>query len=1007
MFSSVQKLAVFLALILGFSGFVLAQSGRGRTPTAPPPKPTPKPNVPATTVLGIPDGGKLVKQDLDGVTSRFALRNGLTVLVREKHSAPLVAINVTVKSGILAEPDDAAGIARLTHRAILRGTATRNGAAIDRAVAKLGGVFTSQVGYDQTSFTLIAPAESYQAMIELLSDVILHPAFQSDEVKKAAGEVLLESKRAQDRIEQASLEKLFAAAFTTHRLKRGSAVVESFLASVTREQVQAFYQAHYQPANTVITVLGDVFMLPAIGQVQLQFGNYKAGTPPPTSGSPQTANNKQPPPTAAQKATEEKMAPVTAAASATEPSTPPTVQATTLVEASQDRLRYGNARADLGQSLVTVGYRLPAFKTDKEGLKEVATVQVLAAVLGLGDGSRLYQGLREGLASRDKQSVASEVSAVYKNYSNVELLIAQMWVAPDRIDRAEAEYFREIERFRREIISDGELERAKALLEKQRFDLMARFEDEAEALSVFQARLGDWRLFDSVPARIRAVTPQEVQQAAAKYLALSATTVAEVEPRTATPRTFTPDKFAELIVTFAPTAAQPIAPGDAKPATALKTFAQGPERNPLSEGQNIIIASVPLPIKDFSVLRGPRAYVREDKSLPLLSISVLFQGGRLIEDPTTSGTTELMLRSMVKSTTSRKADLIALELESYGGQIHIVNEPDFFGLTLDVLSRNAENAVKLLLDIVENPFFGKEEVGREKAILLADQLGRRDDDVARATDLLWASLYPGHPYGLPRLGLAEPVKGATEEALEAWHGRTIKRQYPLVVLVGDTDGSALVSRIFSEGLKRGDLDKTLKVNLPTALPSPDDKIEPRVRFLTTQVVGLRTPALPQVGQAANQADDQSVLAMLATMASLGKVNEELRDTLALVDALTIKNEARVAGGAFLAAFASSPENESKAREALLAELKKLATAPPSDDDFEQSRNATIGRYFISLQQHPVRALEYARAIVFNHRPSDVESQPDALRAVKKNDIKRLAEKLNQAQPGQGVVRAGK
>lgn len=305
MFSSVQKLAVFLALILGFSSFVLAQSGRGRTPTAPPPKPTPKPNVPATTVLGIPDGGKLVKQDLDGVTSRFALRNGLTVLVREKHSAPLVAINVTVKAGILAEPDAAAGIARLTHRAILRGTATRNGGAIDREVAKLGGVFTSQVSYDQTSYTLIAPSESYQAMVELLSEVILHPAFQSDEVKKAAGEVLLESKRAQDRTEQSSIEKLFAAAFTTHRLKRGSAVVESFLASVTREQVQAFYQAHYQPANTVITVLGDVFMLPAIGQVQLQFGNYKAGTPPQTSGSPQTANNKQPPPTAAQKAGEE------------------------------------------------------------------------------------------------------------------------------------------------------------------------------------------------------------------------------------------------------------------------------------------------------------------------------------------------------------------------------------------------------------------------------------------------------------------------------------------------------------------------------------------------------------------------------------------------------------------------------------------------------------------------------------------------------------------------------
>jgi len=1012
MFSCVKKPAVSLALILLLFSNALAQSGRGRTPTAPP-KPAPKPTVANPTVLGVPDGGKLVKQDLEGVTSRFALKNGLTVLVREKHSAPLVTINIRVKSGILTEPDEAAGIARLTYKALLRGTATRNGAAMERQVAKLGGIFTSEVSYDCTSFTLIAPAESYQAMVELLADLFLNPAFKDDDVKKAAGEVLLDAKLAQDRLEQASQEKLYAAAFTTHRLKRGSAVSDSFLASVKSEQVRAFYQANYQPANTLITVLGDVFMLQALGQVQLQFGNFKAAsTPPPAAASQPQVTGKTTPITAkpvsatGTKTVEEKPVP-TATAPATEQIAAPAVQPTTLEEAAQDKLRYGNARADIHQSLITIGYRTPAFKADKEGLKEVAALQVLAAVWGLGDGSRMYQGLREGLASRDKQSVASRVSTNYQTVGNIGMLVAQMTVAPDRIDRAEAEYFREIERFRREIISQGELQRAQSLLEKERYDSMATFESEVELLAGYQAQFGDWRLFDSHWSRIRAVTAQDVQQAAAKYLTLSNTTVAEYEPRTASPRTFTPDKFAELLVTFAPTVAQPIAPGEAKPAIALKTFSQGSERNAVTEGQNIIIASVPLPVKDFSVLRGPRAYVREDKSLPLISISVLFQGGRLIEEPATSGTTELMLRSMLKSTTTRKADLIALELETYGGELHIVNEPDFFGFTMEVLSRNAETAVKLLLDLVENPYFGKEEVAREKAILLADQLERRDNDIARATELLWASLFPGHPYGLPRLGSADVVKGINEAALEAWHGKTIKRQYPMVLLVGDTDGSALVSRIFSEGLKRGDLDKTLKVNLPNQYAAPEDKIEQRQRVATTQAVGFRlAPATPpQTSQSSSQADEQAVLAMLTQIASLGKINEEMRGNLGLVDSLTIKTDPRLAASLFLARFATTPENEAKAREAFQAELLKLAAAPPTDEEFEQGRNATIGRYFISLQRHPARALEYARAVIFNRKPSDVESQPDLLRAIKKADIKRIAEKLNQ--PGRGVVQAGK
>ncbi len=1012
MFRSVLKLASFLVVVSLFVVVTFAQSGRGRT--QPVPKPTPKPNLPKPTVLGIPEGGKLIRQDLDNATSRFALRNGLTVLVRERHSAPLVAINVTINAGILNEPDESAGIARLVQKTILRGTGKLNGAAIEKEVARLGGVFRSEVTYDRTVYTLIAPTESYNAMVELLADLILNPAFKDDELKKAAAEVLLDSKRAQDNVRQSSKEKMFAAAFTTHRLKRGSGVSESFLSSVTREQAMAFYQSHYQPAKTVVTVLGDAFTLNAIGQVQLRFGNYKAvSASPPVPGNKQIAAGKQTPANKEQKASANEITGNTPTQPADAQTAPdqiaaPIQQATTLEETAQEKLRYGNARADIGQSLVTIAYRTPAFKSNKEGLKDLAALQMLAAVLGLGDGSRLHQGLRDGLASRDKLSVASEVGMSYETYPNVGMLIARMWVEPNRIDRAEAEYFREIERFRREIISEGELQRAKSLLEKAHYDSIATFESEAELISGYQLNFGDWRLFDSAPARLRAVTAQDVQQAAAKYLTLAATTVAEYESLSAAARTFTPEKFAELVVTFAPEAVQPASAIEAKPAIALKTFAQGAERNPDTEGQNIIVASVPLPIKDFSVLRGPRAYVREDKSLPVLSVAVLFQGGRLVEDQTSSGTTELMLRTMAKSTTTRKSDLIALELETYGGQLHIVNEPDFFGFTLDVMSRNAENAVKLLLDAVENPYFGKEEVAREKAILLSDQIRHRDDDDARADELLWASLFPGHPYGLPRYGLAEIVKTMTEEKLEEWHGKTIKRQYPLVVLVGDTDGSALVSRIFSEGLKRGDLDKSLKVNLPPLQTSPEDKLEQRARIVTTQTIGFRTAsALPPqlLNQNANVPDDYYAMEMLATMASSGKLSEELQTKQGLVDSLRIKNQPRLASGIFAIRFVTLPENESKARDALQTELDKLAATPPSDNEFELGRNAAIGRYAIALQSNPARAMEYARAVIFNRNPSDVESQPDGIRTVRKADIKRVADKLKIV--GRGVVQAGK
>jgi zinc protease len=971
--------------------------------------------MPATGVLGVPEGGKLTAHELDGAISRAVLRNGLTVIIRERHSSPLVAVNVSVKAGLINDPDDLAGMSRLTRYMVLKGTAKRPGAAVDRDVAKLGGTLSSEIGYDLTSYSLIAPSESYQAMVELLADLIQNPTFKPEDVKVAAQLALLESRREQDEADRAAIEKLFATAFAANRLKRGVAVSDAFPSRATRDQAMAFYQNFYHPANTVVTIVGDIFALKALGQIQVNFGDFKKATsnqqPAPAPDAPKTTA-----------ATSGRGSRIEDRGSRVEDRSPQSQspgpqpqspgpqpenprssildpRSSILEEPPQDRLRYGNSRADMSESVVTIGYHTPALKADKEA----ATLQMMAAVLGLGHGSRLWQGLREGQSSRDKAGVVFEIEANQLSLPGAGMYVARMRVDPARIDRAEAEFFREIERFRRELIGEAELARARVMLEKEYLDTASRYEAEAATLARYQIQSGDHKLFDKILKQIRAVTAQEIQQAAAKYLTLANASIHEYESAKAISRAFTPEKFAELILTFEPRAAQSIRPDEVKPAVALKAFQQGEERGQASEGQNVILASVPLPIKDFSVLRGPRAYVREDKAYPKISVGVYFQGGRLIEDKTTSGMTELMLRSMMKSTTTRKFDLIVHELESYGGKIRIVNEPDFFGFTLDVMSRNAENAVKLLLDIIENPFFDKTEVAREREAVIADQARLRDDSRQRSIELMWDSLYPiegGHPYGLPRFGLPEVVRGTNEEKLEAWHAKTVKKQFPLVVIVGDTDGSALVSRIFSEGLKRNELDKTIKANLPNSYATPDDKIEQRSRQSSTLATGFRSPVATPEKQ-----NDLLALAMLGTMASSGKLIEELRDKQGLTDGVFLISDQRLAAGVFLAQMATLPENEQRAREALQAALESLAAAQPSDDEFEQGRNAEIGRYAIALQDHNARTLEYARAVIFGLKPADVEAQPDLIRAVKKTDIKRVAESvMKSGQAGHGIVR---
>jgi len=752
------------------------------------------------------------------------------------------------------------------------------------------------------------------------------------------------------------------------------------LAPATPESVTAFYRRYYQPRNLVVTVVGDIFSLPALGQIQLKFGALGG------SGEPLTAGPAV--------------------------DTRPAGNA----EEAAGMLQYSHALASIRQSVVTIGYRLSApagqagRKLTEAELKERAVLEVLAAVLGLGRGSRLNQGLRDGQASRDKSSVAVATSVwpEPEDGDGGRWLIAQMVVDPARIDRAEAEYLREIERFRREVISEGELRRAIVMLEKRHYDRLETIEGEAHQLTCRQLLDGDYRVAEAALTRQRTVTAVEVQQAAARYLVLNRMVVRELEPAESpaggpaklSARSFTPEKFADLVVTFAPGAARAVSPEEVKPATVLKTFQQGAERMlPVNE-QNVVVAPIPLPVRDFSVLRGPRAYVREDKSRPIIAVTIVFQGGRLQETSATSGTTELMLRSMLRSTTTRRADLIAHELESYGADVRVVNEPDFYGFTIDVLSRNAEPAVKLLLEIIESPFFDREEVAREKAILVAEQEVARDEMAVEAREHLLGSIFPNHPYSLPRLGRAEAIGPLNADQLEAWHTKSIRRQYPFVFLVGDTDGSSMVSRIFSDGLKRGELDKTLKISLPTQFPPSQDRVSPTGWPLTFQSVGFRIGS-----QAFSTPIDHLAAAMLAELISSGS---PLADTLyreGLTTAIRIGVEQNLAGSYLCAEVASLPGNETAVLDQLSREFQRLVNSVATEGEFEVARNAAIGRYAIDLQSHARRTFEYARAALIGRKPADVEGQPEATIGVRRSDLKRVAEGIfKNSAGGRGVLR---
>ncbi|HVF89587.1 MAG TPA: hypothetical protein VNH22_05935, partial [Blastocatellia bacterium] len=152
--SKASSIAVLIVLIFAIlPGPAWPQSGRGR-----PRVPTRESAGPPPPPVTVPASSAVVKQEQSGNTSRFLLRNGITVIISEQHAAPVVAAVACFKAGRANEPLSAGGTGRLLANAIITGAGRENSRAVTD-IRALGGQLTADVSYFSTSFNILVSPE--------------------------------------------------------------------------------------------------------------------------------------------------------------------------------------------------------------------------------------------------------------------------------------------------------------------------------------------------------------------------------------------------------------------------------------------------------------------------------------------------------------------------------------------------------------------------------------------------------------------------------------------------------------------------------------------------------------------------------------------------------------------------------------------------------------------------------------------------------------------------------
>ncbi len=969
--SRVLSLIILTSTILTNTAF--AQSGRGRPKVAPPASPAPATPL---EVINIPASAAVIKQEQAGTLSRFVLRNGITLVISEQHATAIAAAVAYFKADPLDGPA-AASVSRLLARATLGGSVLRPDGRSVAELRALGAQIEGAVLNDGTAYSLLSSPEKINDALAILADTLQNPALDSATIRREIPFVIEEQKRTNALslnsfgVTQLSRPNLTdfdsPAAYSLSRvlnLAIGNHPSES-LSSTTRDQLVEFHRSHYRPDNLIISVAGDVSTFNTLVAIQKLFGAFgvKAEEAP---GARTSATAKG-----------------TMAGARKPPDTPAETKQIAKVDTPElpapapDKLRYYNDRADINQSYVSVTFRVPGASSN-----DAPALEVLSAIAGLGKSSRLVSSLTDG------QMAANEVHTDYLASTREGFLTVQMAIAVDSrqgasLDKAEAAMFKELTRLRNERPGDVELARARTLLEKRFLDETSNYLGRALALAREEVAASGLRLMLDYPARIGAVRAEDVQRVAAQYLTSSNTSIHEYEPLSAPARTFDSDAFALTVKTWAPAfdvraeAVVSRAPEAKSSSTAPQGSATGPDRRALLENMQ------PLPVKDFSTLNGPKTFVREEHSQPTVTVAIFFQGGRLIEDPSSSGMTELMLRSILYGTTRRSYAQLNDEWDGLGANVRIVNEPDFFGFMLSVFSRNADHALKLLRDSIEEPAFRDDDIARARLGQVSSIREARDSGVRRSRELVLQAMFSGNAYSLPAHGREEVINAATSEKIGDWYARAIKRQLPVAIIVGDTAGSALVSSQLAEGFKRRDVDTVIQVKTPKPVTAAE-KVEGRQSERTTVAIGFPGPK--------GQNLDQTAIELIesALNGEGGRLIRELRDKQSIARVAVLDHDALFAVGVVSAFATTTAADEQRARAALIAALERLSGETIDESELSVARALAKTSRTALMQSQAEHAILYAKAVFYQLPAAGVDSFDEQVLKLTADDIRRIA-----------------
>jgi zinc protease len=407
--------------------------------------------------------------------SREVLANGMRLVVQERHASGVVALELWIGVGGRDEAPAERGYSHLVEHMLFKGTAARPRGFVDREVEAVGGRTNAGTSYDYTFYYLVLPVARAARGIEMLADMAFDAAFDPEELARERAVVFEEGRRGEDDPRVSLSRRLQELVFDGHPYGLPLLGDPAALRNATRASLRAYYARNYVPERMSLVVVGAVDPAEIRAAVDRSFGAVlRAGGERTSMAAPRPLDADR-----------------------------------------REEIARAERQAGLG-----LGWQAP-----EVGARDMFAVDLLAQILGGSRSSRLNQALRE------RAHLVASVTASYAALARAGVFMVAAQLEPSDLREVEAGVLDEVRRLQDDGVTAEEVALAATAVESRY--LFSRETVEGLALALGRAETV-WSLqADSdYLDRIRSVTPEQIRDAAQRYLgAPHATVVQTPRPR--------------------------------------------------------------------------------------------------------------------------------------------------------------------------------------------------------------------------------------------------------------------------------------------------------------------------------------------------------------------------------------------------------------------------------------------------------------------------------------------